>query len=136
MIKHITETVRGWATVTFEDGTVKKMRGNELDNAKFKFAATQSGLAIEGDDPVVESDGKTRKIGNRTVDVSKYERTKGSMDCADPVALSLRGSTLDDVYAIASEATGYPVDELRQKYAHLNLGMQRMCLGNLIRRNK
>lgn len=135
MIKHITETVRGWATVTFEDGTTKKMRGVELDNAKFKFAAAQSGLAIDGD-PVVESDTKTRKIGNRTVDVSKYERTKGSMDCADPVALSLRGSTLDDVYAIASEATGYPVDELRQKYAHLNLGMQRMNLGNLIRRSK
>jgi len=134
MIKHISETNRGWATVTYVDGTTKKLRGVELDNAKLEIRMTE--FKVEGEVVVDNDDAKTRRIGNRRVDVSKYERTKKSMDCADPVALSLRGSTLDDVYAIASEATGYPVDELRQKYAHLNLGMQRMNLGNLIRRSK
>lgn len=128
----ISSTVAGWATVVYEDGTVKKMRSTQLEMARAALALqTPAPAPEEGADSV-----RARKIGSRRADVSKYERVNGSMDCADPVAKALRGLPIDEVYDQASAATGYPVDELRQKYAKLNLGMQRMCLGNLIRRSK
>jgi hypothetical protein len=37
------------------------------------------------------------------------------------------------VYAVASKMAEIPVKELQEKYGHLNVGMQRMNLGNRIR---
>lgn len=135
MIKHISATIHGWATVTYVDGTTKKMRGLELDNAKFKFI---SGAELdENDAPVAEAVVPMRKIVDRQVNLSKYERVKVEgrrvLDCADSVAKMLREMDLDKVYAFAATALAVPEDELRQRYTHLNKGMQRMCLGNRIR---
>lgn len=52
----------------------------------------------------------------------------------DPVAVALGGATLDETYAVASALTDVAEPELREKYAHLNVGMQRMNLGNRIRK--
>ena len=59
---------------------------------------------------------------------------KRSIDKGDSVALTLRKLTLDAVYATASSATGISQVGLRDRFAHLNPGMQRMNLGNMIRK--
>jgi len=59
---------------------------------------------------------------------------KRSIDKGDTVALTLRKLTLDAVYATASSATGISQAGLRDRFAHLNPGMQRMNLGNMIRK--
>lgn len=51
----------------------------------------------------------------------------------DPIAEALDGLTVDEVAGIASRMTDTPKKELIEKYAHLNVGMQRMNLGNRIR---
>jgi hypothetical protein len=71
-------------------------------------------------------------------DLSKYVKGvsgsgKKTMRTNDHVAASLDGFTLDEVYRVASELTDTPEKEYRDKYSHLNVGMQRMNLGNRIR---
>lgn len=71
-------------------------------------------------------------------DISKYERTKtasgnASLDSGDSVAKKLRGVELADVYKQAAKVLGEPIATLKSRYAHLNVGMQRMNLGNRIR---
>jgi len=71
-------------------------------------------------------------------DLSKYVKGvsgsgKKTMRTNDHVAASLDGFTLDEVYRVASELTETPEKEYREKYSHLNVGMQRMNLGNRIR---
>ncbi len=56
-----------------------------------------------------------------------------SVDCNDPTAAKLRSKTLDEVYAIAAKTLKEPEADLRRKYKNLNVGMQRMNLGNRIR---
>lgn len=62
-----------------------------------------------------------------------------SVDNDDDVAKKLRGKDLDAVYAfvgpVVSKATDGDENEktLRKKYGHLNVGMQRMNLGNKLR---
>ena len=68
----------------------------------------------------------------------KGERTAGGnqpVDCDDKVAKALRGKDLEAVYkevakALAPDET---VASLKAKYGKLNLGMQRMNLGNRLR---
>ena len=59
---------------------------------------------------------------------------KRSIDKGDDVALTLRKLTLDAVYSTAASATGISQRGLRDRFAHLNPGMQRMNLGNMIRK--
>lgn len=71
-------------------------------------------------------------------DLSKYVKGvsgsgKKTMRTNDLVAAALDGFTLDEVYAVAQELTDTPAKEFHAKYDHLNVGMQRMNLGNRIR---
>lgn len=59
---------------------------------------------------------------------------KRSIDKGDDVALALRKLTLDAVYSTAASSTGISQVGLRDRFAHLNPGMQRMNLGNMIRK--
>lgn len=59
---------------------------------------------------------------------------KRSIDKGDHVAVALRQATLESVYRTVATATGTPVADLRERFAHLNPGMQRMNLGNMMRR--
>lgn len=72
--------------------------------------------------PNTESYTKTRTASGNT-----------SLHNGDPVASKLVELLLDEVYAVASKLLGVDVDTLVEKYKHLNLGMQRMNLGNRIR---
>lgn len=56
-----------------------------------------------------------------------------SVDCNDDVASKLRGKDLDAVYAFAARTLKEPEADLRKRYKHLNVGMQRMNLGNRCR---
>ncbi|MDH3380349.1 MAG: hypothetical protein OEQ39_25820 [Gammaproteobacteria bacterium] len=88
-----------------------------------------------------------RTIGNAEFDPAKYTRTKSaagrsSLDCDDKVAKQLRGKSLQEVLKIVARALHdesggslRKIDrELKQQYGHLNPGMQRMCLGNRLRK--
>lgn len=60
--------------------------------------------------------------GNRTIDID------------DKVAKMLRGTDLKEMYAIAAKALGTSARSLKAQYSHLNIGMQRMNLGNRMRK--
>ncbi len=79
-----------------------------------------------------------RRIGDVRADVRSYVRCKTaagnmSMHNGDPVAVKLVGKQLDEVYALTAKTIGVPVSELKTRYSHLNPGMQRMNLGNVLR---
>jgi hypothetical protein len=57
-----------------------------------------------------------------------------SIDKGDAIAKMLRGQDLIKTYADVAAATGLSVIELRERFCHLNPGMQRMNLGNMLRR--
>jgi len=57
-----------------------------------------------------------------------------SMDKGDEVAVLLRTMTLPDVYDYAAQVLGETMQDLVARFRHLNPGMQRMNLGNMIRR--
>lgn len=78
--------------------------------------------------------------GERLVpaNLKKYQSVKSakgnaSYDNGDHVAKMLRGKTLDDAYAIVAKATKEAESGLKKRFKHLNLGMQRMNLGNVLR---
>lgn len=56
-----------------------------------------------------------------------------SLDNGDMVAVALRDKTLEDVYKLTADLCKTSVAELRSRYEHLNVGMQRMNLGNRMR---
>lgn len=74
-------------------------------------------------------------LENYTVD--KVKKTAGgnpSIDSDDKIAQMLRGKPLDQVYVlVASKLEDTTVGQLKAKYGKLNLGMQRMNLGNRLR---
>lgn len=79
----------------------------------------------------------TRYTNHREV---KTASGRNCYDISDRVADLLRGLTIEDVYeSVALNLAeilkdGAPtVEQLRARYDHLNLGMQRMNLGNLLR---
>lgn len=80
-----------------------------------------------------------RTVAGREHDISGYSKVKNasghtSFDNGDTIAEKLRGKTLDEVYAQASKQLKVTEKELRAKYKHLNAGMQRMNLGNRLRK--
>ena len=66
--------------------------------------------------------------------VTKSGDVKRSIDKGDAVALALRPMTLEQVVAHVSKATGISQVGLRERFGHLNVGMQRMNLGNMLRK--
>lgn len=99
--------------------------------AKAKAAAKKAEAGDEG-------------VDTRTVpaDLSKYAKdteTKTangnpSIHCNDKVANLLLGKSLDEAYKIAAKTLKETEKDLRAKYEHLNVGMQRMNLGNRLRK--
>lgn len=57
-----------------------------------------------------------------------------SVDKGDTVALQLRVLDLDDVYTVVAAEASLTVGSLKDRFCHLNPGMQRMNLGNMLRR--
>lgn len=80
-------------------------------------------------------------MANVSIDVNKkdYKVVKAasgrkSLDNGDAAAKLLRGKSLDETYDIAAKQLGETKLALKRKYGKLNEGMQRMNLGNRIRK--
>lgn len=91
---------------------------------------TEETQAVE----TTETEGKVRIA----IPTEKYVSAKtanggASKHNGDAVATALAGRTIDQVYGMASEMLDTAEEDLRAKYAHLNVGQQRMNLGNRIR---
>lgn len=121
----ILATSKGWLTIELSDGSQVKARARDVR------IADEGGLT-------------NRRIGNRRYDCSRYVRKvngkanvsnagNATMDNGDALAKKLRGAALEDVYAEAAKILGESVSALQAKYKHLNVGMQRMNLGNRMR---
>lgn len=153
----------GWTTVKFADGTEKKVRNGEISEVVVgpdrrqteskKETAKMENQAAEAKKPTPPvrpaapahfvgdvAPGKVAKIKDTKFDLSRYfvsdtktPTGRRTIDCADDVAAQLRGLPIDEVYEHAAEATGIDVALLKATYGHLNVGMQRMSLGNRIR---
>lgn len=106
--------------------------------AKKKVAPPKAKVAAKKAAPRTEASG-IRTIGGKAVNLDNYEKVKApgggtSYHNGDAVAEKLNGKTLDEVYALASKHLKEDVKALRDKYKHLNVGMQRMSLGNRLRK--
>lgn len=121
----IVASARGWLTIRLSDGSEVKARERDV-----RFA-DEGGI-------------KNRRVGDRRFDCSNYVRKvngkanvsnagNATMDNGDATAKRLRGMALEDVYAEASKVLGETQAALRARYEHLNVGMQRMNLGNRMR---
>ena len=146
----IVERNGGWSTIL--DGMKQlKVRNGELSEVteSKKPAQPKSSAKPKADKPAkAKKPSKDTEIhptanDGRLVkpDLSRYTVTpdiktpsgRKAIDIADPVATALRGKDLADAYREAAAATGQTQKGLRERYEHLNPGMQRMNLGNLIR---
>jgi len=65
---------------------------------------------------------------------TKSGNLKRALDCGDEIAARLRPMDLDEVYQMAGSICGVTEKGLRDRFDHLNVGMQRMNLGNMIRK--
>lgn len=80
-----------------------------------------------------------KRVGDKQFDLSDYQAVKSaggnsSLDCGDSVAKDLRGKELDDVYKEYAKVFGREeAAAMRKRYSKLNVGMQRMNLGNRLR---
>ena len=98
-------------------------------------ATKKASKPADGDEQPVKGPGVLRRYAvgyNRDTE----RRTIGghvSVDCGDTIAEKLRGQDLDSVYKFSAKALGEDEKALRAKYKHLNVGMQRMNLGNRVR---
>ena len=129
----------GWTTFLTKDGTVKRARNSRiqkdpslLGNHDRKRAKAEGKKAEKAEDGVVSgsvipADVKERYVTGKTSEGARFA------DSGDALAKRLRGKSLDEVYKMASAATGDSVAALKRRYEHLNHGMQRMNLGNRIR---
>lgn len=111
-------------------------------NLKVKKVATAKRAAVKkaAKKKASASNGSSiRTVAGREYDVSNYEKVRNasgaqSLDCGDDTAQALRGKDLESVYAAVAKKLKVPEKELRDKYKHLNPGMQRMSLGNRLRK--
>jgi len=108
--------------------------------AKKKAAPPKAKVAAKktAPKPRTEATG-IRTIGGKAVNLDNYEKVKApgggtSYHNGDAVAEKLAGKSLDDVYAFAAKTLKEDVKDLKKKYEHLNVGMQRMALGNRLRK--
>lgn len=122
--EQVLSNVKGWLSLQLSDGSTVKARKRDVK--------------------IIEGGLSNRRIGDRRYDCTRYVRKIGdrpntsaagnaTMDNGDALARKLRGTDLDEAYAQAAKILGVTQKELRDKYGHLNVGMQRMNLGNRIR---
>lgn len=106
------------------------------EKAAAKAAKEAEKKAETGEDAEVGEDGErlvpadlSRYYTHDTVTASGRKH----LDIDDEVAKALREKTLDQVYAYTAKTCDVTAKSLKEKYEHLNPGMQRMNLGNKLR---
>lgn len=139
----------GWTTVRDQAGTEKKVRNGALTEPVEITAPTTAKLVKAKAEKVAKAPRAKKPLNERLNGVVEslylqfyqgYTATRKdgtqvrSMDKGDSVAQSLRGLSMDEVYKQAAKITHIGVADLTSRFAHLNPGMQRMNLGNMIRK--
>lgn len=120
-------------------GTKPKEESDMATKTATKKKAPKKGKAAAKPRDVKPGGSKQRTIGGKPVDISRYAKAKApgggtSYHNNDAVAQKLEGKDLDQVYEIVAKALKVEVRELKGKYKSLNVGMQRMNLGNRLRK--
>lgn len=127
----VSDAKGGWVEVKYKDDkTTAKLRTGKvaLKNPPKPVAAKKA--KAEGDE-----DGRLipAKLENYVIHDTVTAGGRKHLDIDDEVAAKLREKTLDQVYSYAAKTLGVEEKELRHRYAKLNVGMQRMNLGNRVR---
>lgn len=142
----VTNVAKGWVTTVAEDGSEHKYRAGVLnlleeptidEHEEMEEVSLEEAVAEGVDEEEDDFNGKQGSVisAERKATYAKYQRGKTrSSDCADDVALKLRAMDLEGVYKVAAKVENIKVKELTDAYEHLNPGMQRMNLGNRIRK--
>jgi len=129
--KVVSDPKGGWVMIKFKDKALgeKKVRVGTVSAPPPKAARAAKVLA-EG-----ETDGRLvpADLSHYVAHETKTSSGRKHLDINDATAEKLREKTLDQVYTFAAKALDEPEKELRARYANLNVGMQRMNLGNRIR---
>jgi hypothetical protein len=128
-------TISGFAKGWYNTQEGKKLRGKQITGVVEPEIEEEFEPEDELDDEEETISQKMRRY-RATYEDTKTADGKPSKHNGDEVARLLAGKDLPAVYAITSKKLKVPVAELEAKYAHLNPGMQRMNLGNGIRRMK
>jgi hypothetical protein len=138
----------GWTTIA-SNGTTRKIRNGALSDhrdAPIKVASANETNAknwglTKTDDKPASTERKNGRVDPLYLQFyGKYSATRSdgatvkSLDNGDLTAQLLRAYTLDETYAYVAIATGVSADSLKARYRHLNPGMQRMNLGNVLRK--
>ncbi len=131
----------GWTTITQADGTTIKLR-----NSKVRLLTPEEEALMTGAPADAPAPDRSQLVNP---DYSHYVKHdvkcpsgRPALDIDDEAAALLRGQDISDCYFIVAKhmakAEKRDVDtveaELKTKYEHLNVGMQRMNLGNRLRK--
>jgi hypothetical protein len=136
---------RGWVLVKdIHSGETFNVRANKLGD---EVHPAELLVPVADDEPEVEVecpsyDPKTEgrivntifKLDNFQYSGMKTVSGRKCFDVADDVAKLFRGEDIDDVYSAVAGYLDTTVESLKARYGHLNLGMQRMNLGNRLRK--
>ena len=133
---------RGWVRIRQHDKKEVSVRSTEVTDvheaAKLPVPAAKEPKARkvidinERKNGVVDSLYLPQYVANR---VTRADGSlKRALDCGDEVAAKLRAMTIDEVYAFAAKLVDVKPTALKAKYEGLNVGLQRMALGNIIRK--
>lgn len=101
--------------------------------AKKAKKAKSKGQKVEGMGVLREYAEKYEKPTDKKGERLKTAAGNPVVDSGDEVAVALRGKDLAQVYEVVAKRIGESVPALKKKYGHLNLGQQRMNLGNRLR---
>jgi hypothetical protein len=122
----------GWTTIASNGGT-RKIRNGALSDHRDAPKPTEA--------KPVSTERKNGRVDPLYLQFyGKYSATRSdgatvkSLDNGDLTAQLLRAYTLDETYTYVANATGAAADSLKARYRHLNPGMQRMNLGNVLRK--
>ena len=128
----IVSVTGGWTTVRTPADVSIKVRNGALSGHTTITAPTTARLIEERKNGVVFAGYLPQYEAYKAL--TTEGATKRSIDKGDAVALQLRPLVLMSVYATVSNATGTSIADLLERFSHLNPGMQRMNLGNMLRR--
>jgi hypothetical protein len=137
-------TKSGWTVVSTKEGEKKVRSGSvalKLTKADIKKAEA---AARKAEKAAAKAEGKEVEGGDGRLvpaDLTHYvvheEKTasgRKKMDINDDTAEKLRELDLEGTYKYAATVLDESIKELKLKYTNLNPGMQRMNLGNRIRK--
>lgn len=125
---------RGGSSVGIQDG------GRQFSVSRESLSAVPSGAPINSRNKIGVGSVIPKEIRSRYTQHKGVKTAGGStaIDNCDDVATALRGKSLDEAYEFTVEqlkgqGVETTVEALKAKYSKLNVGMQRMNLGNVIR---